>query len=411
MRLIRQVLKTAGALMLTAIIAGAVLFTKPWDDLQSWRFFLTQPVVAWRGDIFTNWGVIQPLAELRASSKPREYDRDLNPPEGISYSLEGRTVALPDYLDRANISGLMVIHDGVVKLEYYAQGLDPESRNHIWSASKSFTSTLVAMALHEGKIKDLDDTVEQYAPQFSGTAYGETPIRHVLMMSSGIDFFHGKGKPNRTDMYWDIIQKREDFDQWAARLPRRVPSGTDFNYIATDTHVLAAVLRGAYDQSFPQIVQERLWERGGFGGDASWGLDGSGHAMGHCCLSLRLEDFANLGQLYVEDLKLNGEKTVPENWFSLVEQPQGDFQEPSFDAAGNMREGYSLQFWIPHNYKQEFIAAGAFGQYLWVDRRQGSVIAQFSLGEPMLFADPEDRISPEEFAALMRTLANRETFR
>ena len=93
MRLIRQVLKTAGALMLTAIIAGAVLFTKPWDDLQSWRFFLTQPVVAWRGDIFTNWGVIQPLAELRASSKPREYDRDLNPPEGISYSLEGRTVA------------------------------------------------------------------------------------------------------------------------------------------------------------------------------------------------------------------------------------------------------------------------------------------------------------------------------
>jgi CubicO group peptidase (beta-lactamase class C family) len=387
------------------------LFTKPWDDLQSWRFFLTQPVVDWRADIFTNWGVIQPLAELRASTSPRVFERDLNSPDAVSYSLDGATIPLSDYLNRANISGLMVIHDGIVKMEYYAQGLNAESRNHIWSASKSFTSTLVAMAVYDGRIKSLDDKVEEYAPQFAGTAYGETPIRHVLMMSSGVDFFHAKGTPNRNHMYWDIIQERQGFDEWAAKLPRRVASGSDFNYIATDTHVLSAVLRGAYDQPFSQIVQDRLWERGGFGGDASWGLDGSGHAMGHCCLSLRLEEFANLGQLYVEDLKLNGEQTVPADWFSMVENPQADFQEPGFDEAGNMQEGYSVQFWIPNDYNQEFMAAGAFGQYLWIDRKQGTMVAQFSVGEPILFADEQDRIKPDEFAAVMRTLARKETFR
>jgi CubicO group peptidase (beta-lactamase class C family) len=411
MLMIKRFMIATGAILLPAAITATILFTKPWDDLQSWRFFLTQPVVGWRADIFTNWGVIQPLAELRASTQPRVFERDLNSKDAVSYSLDGKSIPLSDYLDRANISGLMVLHDGVIKMEYYAQGLNPESRNHIWSASKSFTSTLVAMGVYDGKINSLDDKVEKYAPQFAGTAYGETPIRHMLMMSSGIDFFHGKGTPNRTDMYWDIIQDREDFDEWAAKLPRRVASGTDFNYIATDTHVLSAVLRGAYGKPFPRIVQDRLWERGGFGGDASWGLDGSGHAMGHCCLSVRLEDFATLGQLYIEDLILNGERTVPADWFSIVENPQGDFQEPSFDESGNQREGYSVQFWIPHDYDQEFMAAGAFGQYLWIDRRQGTVVAQFSVGEPTLFTDGEDHITPEEFAAVMRTLARKETFR
>jgi hypothetical protein len=210
MLMIKRFLIATGALLLLGAITATILFTKPWDDLQSWRFFLTQPVVGWRADIFTNWGVIQPLAELNASSKPRVFERDLNSPDAVSYSLDGKSIPLSDYLDRANISGLMVLHDGVIKMEYYAQGLNAESRNHLWSASKSFTSTLVAsksftstlvaMGVHDGKIRSLDDKVEEYAPQFAGTAYGETPIRHVLMMSSGIDFFHERGTPNRVDM-------------------------------------------------------------------------------------------------------------------------------------------------------------------------------------------------------------------
>ena len=64
-----------------------------------------------------------------------------------------------------------------------------------------------------------------------------------------------KGTPNRVDMYWDMMHDRQGFDKRVAKLPRRVPSGTDFNYIATDTHVFSAVLRGAYGQPFPRIVQ------------------------------------------------------------------------------------------------------------------------------------------------------------
>ena len=270
----------------------------------------------------------------------------------------------------------MVLYDGKVRFEYYGKGINVDTRYHLWSATKSFTSTLMGMALYEGKIVSLDDKVEQYATQFKGTAYGETSLRHVLMMSSGIDFYHHKGKPNRNDMYWDVVQKGENYGTWAAVLGRRVPAGTDFNYIATDTHVIAAVLRAAYGKPLTEIAQEKLWEPGGFSGDATWLQDVPGNTLGHCCLSIRLQDFAHFGQLYLEDLVFNGRPTVSDDWFGMVENPHGDFQEPHIDPeTGELKEGYTFQFWLPEIYDQEFFGAGAFGQYVWIDRKLKYVVA------------------------------------
>ena len=399
-------LNRLAAIACLAIVVFAVKFTKPWDDLQSWRWY-TQMVEWTRSDLFRHWEVIQPVAQLAASSRPRTYQRNTIAPADLTYEFEGARYSLTHYLERANISGFMVLADGEVRVEYYAKDFGPQSRNHIWSASKSFTSSLVGMAIHDGTLASLDEPVQQYAPRFAGTEYGSTSIRHVMMMSSGIDFFHFKGEPDRNDLYWDIMQAGADFDQWAAALGRRVTAGTDFNYIATDTHVLAAVLRGAYDKPFVEIVQEKLWQPGGFGA-AHWGMDHHGHAMGHCCLSLRLQDFANLGQLYLEDLVIDGRATVNDDWIDMVENAQAPFQEPRIyrddDGKEKLLEGYSFQFWLPRDYDQEFIAKGAFGQYMWTDRKRGFVVAQFSTGQSMLTFRGEAPIKEEEFAAVARAM-------
>jgi CubicO group peptidase (beta-lactamase class C family) len=356
-------------------------------------------IVDERAYLFTHWERIHPQRTLVGAATPRVYKRNTQSIDEVTYELDGQRYTLADYIDKANVSGLMVLRDGEVRLEFYGKGLDAQSRNHIWSATKSFTSTLIGMALFEGKITSLNDPAEKYAPQFKGTAYGETSIRHLLMMSSGIDFFHFKGSPNRVDMYNDLIQEGGDFDQWAAALPRRVPGGTDFNYIATDTHVLAAVLRGVYGKPFVEVVQENLWEPFGFG-EAQWGLDWHGHATGHFALSLTLQDFANLGQMYLEDLKLNGQPTVSDDWFDLVANAQSPTHEPSIDDEGNITEGYSFQFWLPADYDQEFMAVGAFGQTLWIDRKRDFVVAQFSIGGER----GQPGISSREKEAVMRAL-------
>ena len=403
----KTIIKRSFIALAVLLLVGGIPLFKPWDDLQSWRWY-TQMVEWTRSDLFTHWEVIQPVTLLKASSEPRPYPRNTVDLAQVNYQYEGRSYPLTDYLQRANITGFMVLAGNEVRLEYYAKGFTAQSQNHIWSASKSYTSTLIGMALHEGALDSLDDVVEKYAPQFVGTAYGSTSIRHVMMMSSGIDFFHFKGKPNRNHMYYAIMQNGEDFDAWAGALGRRVTAGTDFNYIATDTHVLAAVLRGAYGKPFVEIVQEKLWEPGGFGA-GQWGMDDHGHAMGHCCLSVRLQDFANLGQLYLDDLVINGDAVVNDDWIGMVENAQAPFQEPRYsqsneDDEPKLAEGYSFQFWLPLNYDQEFIAKGAFGQYLWTDRKNEFVVAQFSTGQSMLTFRGEAPIKPEEFEAVARAM-------
>jgi hypothetical protein len=211
------------------IVAGSLWFFHPWSEHQSWRWY-TLAMEGPRAELFTHWEVIQPHGQLLASSAPVEFERELTSVDKTTYEFEGQTHPLSHYLQKANITGFIVLAADKVRLEYYARGLTAQSRNHIWSATKSFTATLVGMALYEGKIASLDDPIKKYAPQFEGTAYGDASIRHVMMMSSGIDYFHFKGSPDRNDMYAAIMQNGEDFDVWAGALGRRVPAGTDFNY-------------------------------------------------------------------------------------------------------------------------------------------------------------------------------------
>jgi len=51
--------------------------------------------------------------------------------------------------------------------------------------------------------------------------------------------------------------------------------------------------------------------------------------------------------------------------------------------------GYGYQFWIPPGSKGEFMALGAFGQWLWIDIERGVAVAQFS-GQALSDYEVED---------------------
>jgi len=209
------------------------------------------------------------------------------------------------------------------------------------------TSTVVGRALHDGVLRGIDDPVTTYVDIEGG--YAEPTIRDVMMMSSGVNFFHHQGTPNRLDMYARIWIGDEDM-----------------------------------------------------GGDAIWSqhADGeAGHAFGHACLCPRLLEFAHLGQLYIQDGVWNGRRLLPEGFVAESGSPRAPFQEPS-----EGERGYGYQWWVPWRSRGESMALGAFGQILWVDLERGVSIAQFAAhgggenGEP----DPE---GTEDTHAAMRAIA------
>lgn len=377
-----KALKVGATLLFALVLTSLALFLTPWEEHQRGRFYLSylEPFRAWN---FRNWERVLPYRTVAKSSSPRRYLREPADFDAVAIRQHGEALSFQDYLDKQKITGLMVLEDGKVRFEHYDRGVKADTRYHLWSASKSFTATLIGIALHEGLIDSLDDPIEKYAPEFAGSVYGETTLHHLLMMSSGVDFKHFDYSPNRLDFYFDVVMKRERISDWALELGRRVPQGMDFNYLATDTHVLSTALKGVYGKPLAQVLSEKLWEPGGFTADAIWSMDAEGSEgveLGHCCLAVTLTDFAHLGQLYLEDLVMSGQPTVPGDWFERVANTHGAFQEPTIEANGEEASmGYSYQFWLPPGYDNEFVARGALGQYLWIDRKRGFVVAQFSI--------------------------------
>lgn len=374
----KKILKLVFYTAFIFIIAASLFVFRPWTDHQGWRLFHKANPFISRVHTQSNWHLVSPYAVLKASNNPRQYQRELIDLNDISYEYDGETYTAADYFNKANLVGLMVLADNKVMVENYDQGIDQATTYMIMSSTKSFTSTMVGIAVKEGMIESLDDRVDKYTEQFKGTAYGETPIKHVLMMSSGIDFFHHKGKPNRANLMFDVFVRRMSFDNKIAALTRRVESGTEFNYRLTDTHVLSRVVAAAYNKPFIDLVQEKLWSPGGFSSDAQWSVDADGNPFGQMSLSVTLQDFAHFGQIHLEDLVLDGEQIVKNNWLDMVQTAQAPFQEPKILDDGRYKDGYSLQWWLPVEYDQEFIARGAAGQYMYINKKQNYVVAQFS---------------------------------
>ena len=106
----------------------------------------------------------------------------------IEYRFENQSYSLDDFLARQRVTGFLLIREGEVLAERYQYNRNAENRFVSHSMAKSIVSLAVGMALAEKKIASLDDTIAKYVPELAGNPYGETTIRNMLRMASGVPF-------------------------------------------------------------------------------------------------------------------------------------------------------------------------------------------------------------------------------
>lgn len=297
----------------------------------------------------------------------------------LTYEFEEETRELEDFIARSRMLGMTVLHDGRIVAQEFRYGADAQTRFTSWSVAKSFVATLIGKALQDGLIASLDDTAETYAPQFAGTDYGATSLRHLLMMSAGMDFneeYSPEAPSDVRPLFFNAFILGRNVDAMIAEIERNREPGQDQHYTSPNSHVLAAVARAVYGGTLAEVMGEELWTPLGMTRRATWLQNRpvpDGMAIGYCCLQANSADFARLGQLYLQDGVWNGERLLPEGWVDMATIPNAPFQEPG--ATPYPGRGYALHFWVPQDYDQEFYAAGVFGQYIWVDRARGVVIS------------------------------------
>ena len=136
------------------------------------------------------------------------------------------------YMAGQRSAGLVILHDGKLRLERYGLGFDAAGRWTSFSVAKSITSTLVGAALRDGSIRSMDDKVTDYLPQMKGSAYDDVSIRQLLTMTSGVQWNEDYADPNSDVARFNNHQPEEGVDalvSYLRRLPRAAPAGTRWN--------------------------------------------------------------------------------------------------------------------------------------------------------------------------------------
>ena len=318
----------------------------------------------------------------------------------------GRTYSMDEYFALNRVSGLLVLRNGEVVLEKYALGATPTTRWMSMSIAKSITSTLIGVALAEGRIAGLDAPVTRYVPTLAGSAYDGVTVRDVLMMASGVKWNETYTNPDsdrRHLLNAQIAQRPGAALAVMAALPRAGARGSLWNYSTGETQVAGELLRGAVGQPIATYLSERLWQPLGMESDATWWLDApNGHEIGGSGFSATLRDYARFGLFFMRSGEIAGRRVLPDGWVAEAGSPK------RLTTGATIPYGY---MWWPieapagSTNAGAFSAQGIFGQYLYINQRERVVIAQWSAQTKPTGGDV---VNPDDcFAAITEAVRSR----
>lgn len=243
----------------------------------------------------------------------------------VTFTHGGTSYALDDYVRLNRVAGMLVLVDGQVALERYLLGNTPRTRWMSMSVAKSITSTLIGAALHEGKIRSLDDSVTRYVPALRGSAYDGVRIRDVLMMSSGVQWdetYTDPASDRRRLLDAQISQVPGAALAVMAKLPKAADAGMRHNYSTGETQVAGEIVRGAVNTPLATYLSERIWGPAGMEAEATWWLDSpDGMEIGGSGIGATLRDYARFGQFILDDGVARGTRLLPEGWVREATRP------------------------------------------------------------------------------------------
>ena len=264
-----------------------------------------------------------------------------------------------------NISGLIVVQDGKVRLERYGLGFGPQGRWTSFSVAKSFTSTLVGAAIRDGYIKSIDDPVTRYIPDLAGGGYDGVTVRQLLTMTSGVKWNEDYTDPKSdvARMFSDAVPAGQDPTIWYMKtLPRESAPGTKWVYKTGETNLIGVLVERATKKSLAEYLTEKVWKPWGMERDAFWMTNPAGSEVSGCCLSVSLRDYARMGMFALS----GGKGVVPDDWFAHATSNQVPIPK---DEGGF---GYGYQWWTLPG--RRFAAIGIFGQSILVDPAKKLVV-------------------------------------
>ena len=291
----------------------------------------------------------------------------------ISYSYQKKERDTDAFHEGTRTTGLLVLKGDTILVERYQYDRKPEQRMQSYSMAKTVVAMLVGIAIAEKKIRAFEDTAVQFGPELKGPPYGETKLKDLLTMSSGVKFSENyDGKDDVT-----VLARKTIFglgpggvDSVMPFTERANPPGTKFYYASAETQVLGLVLRAATGYPLAEYLSYKIWRPMGAEADASWLVDAGGYELGYMGINATVRDWGRLGLLLANYGNLNGKQIIPAEWVKAATSVHAPHLAVGTATKFN---GYGYQTWLLDN-EGRFALFGVRGQAVFVDPKTKIVV-------------------------------------
>ena len=332
---------------------------------------------------------VERSAVVRPSARPLPLPAWDDAP-AISYRWGLLSKNLDDFMAETKTTGLLVIKDGKVVAERYQYDRQPDMRFRSFSVAKTFTSMLVGIAHGKGLIRSLDDKAADYWPEIAPSAYGQTSIRNLLRMASGVPFRElYTWTPDDDIWLWSRVlylpenrmRPEKIVEYLNTKTGREAEQGTRFKYATIETEILGRVLSRATGMTVTQMTEAWLWQPMGAESEARWLLAGTDQGEGTGgSFNATLRDYGRFGVLLANDGQREGVQVIPRDY--LLEATDPAHQPPAFrPRSATPGMGYGYQTWLLPLKERTFALQGIHGQHIFVQPRSGIVMVQTSVND------------------------------
>jgi CubicO group peptidase (beta-lactamase class C family) len=288
-----------------------------------------------------------------------------------------------------NIHSLLIFRNNRLVSESYFDGWHRERLHASRSASKSFISTLVGIAIDKRKISSVNQKVFDFFPEYAdlnNAQKNQLEIKHLLTMTAGLKWDE-KTHPDDgplNDEY--AIELSNDRIRYLLEKELVYMPGNTFVYNSGLPVLESAIIERAtgedpetFAKDFfftPLSITNYYWRRH---------ADGLITAVGP--ILLRPRDMAKLGQVFLDSGKWKGQQIVSPDWVINATS--------TFIGSEENETGYGYHWWtakytINDNPVRIFSAIGSGGQYIFVAPAFNAVIVftsgnypPFSQGAPV----------------------------
>ncbi len=270
--------------------------------------------------------------------------------------------------NRAPVFSLLISRRGHLVYELYTHNLTRNHNHYLMSVTKSFTATLVGLAIDKGLIKSVDQSITEILPAefFASPAeqkrFSNITVKQVLAMSA-LDALvppHAltpEAEKRNSDFHAATNRAKFALTQKLLKNP-----GEDFQYQDITPSIAIGLVTAASGKTSWEFAKENLFDPMGFVNTEWTHRDADGLDLGAYGLRLRPIDMQKFGILYLDKGVFDGKKLLSKEWSALV-------NKPVIKSDPNIaKPNYGYYFWHPYFYSDEkaLLASGWRGQFIAV---------------------------------------------